>query len=422
MKRVVVTGMGIVSPLGVGVDHVWKRLVNGDSGIKNMEIKFDSSDLASQVAGIVPRGEGEGELNIADFIPLKDTKKMDDFIIYGIAAAREAVADSGWVAETEEQKERTGVMVGSGVGGLERIYDTSRVLDEKGPKRVSPFFIPACLINLVSGHISIEHGFKGPNHSAATACATGTHAISDAARLIACGEADVILAGGAESSVFRLGVAGFAAARALSTAYNDSPEKASRPFDKGRDGFVIAEGSGVVVLEDLEHAKARGAKIYGEIVGWGLSGDAYHMTSPAPEGEGGYRAMKAAVAKAVITPADIDYINTHGTSTPTGDGLEIIAVKKLLGDTAARTSISSTKSMLGHSLGATGAMEAIFCLKAIEKSIVPPTINLEDPDDFAEGLDLTPNVAKERNIDIALSNSFGFGGTNATLIFKKYKA
>ncbi|MCT4575449.1 MAG: beta-ketoacyl-ACP synthase II [Alphaproteobacteria bacterium] len=421
MKRVVITGLGTVSALGVGTDYVWNRLVKGESGIKNMNEKFDASDLTSQVAGIVPRGEGEGEFNLEDYIPRKDTKKMDDFIIYGIAAAREAVKDSGWVAETDEQKERTGVMVGSGIGGLERIHDTAIAMNAKGPRRVSPFFIPACLINLVSGHISIEHGFKGPNHSAVTACATGTHAIADAARVIACGEADVIVAGGAESSVCKLAVAGFASAKALSTSYNDTPETASRPFDKSRDGFVIAEGAGVVVLEELEHALARGAKIYGEVAGWGYSGDAYHMTSPAPGGEGGYRAMKAAVAKAEINPADIDYINTHGTSTPTGDGLEITAIKKLLGDNAGKVSISSTKSMLGHSLGATGAMEAIFCLKAMENSIVPPTINLKDPDDFAEGLDLTPNVAKERNIDIALSNSFGFGGTNATLIFKKYQ-
>ena len=421
MRRVVVTGLGTVSALGVGTDYVWDKLIKGESGIKDMNEKFDASELTSQVAGIVPRGEGEGEFNIANHIPVKDTKKMDDFIIYGIAAAQEAVKDSGWVAETEEDKERTGVMVGSGIGGLERIYDTTLVMAEKGPRRVSPFFIPACLINLVSGHISIEHGFKGPNHSAVTACATGTHAIADAARIIACDEADVIVAGGAESAVCKLSVAGFASARALSTGHNDTPKTASRPFDKSRDGFVIAEGAGVVIMEELEHAKARGAKIYGEIVGWGYSGDAYHMTSPAPGGEGGYRAMKAAVAKAGITPADIDYINTHGTSTPTGDGLEIMAIKKLLGDAASKVSISSTKSALGHSLGATGAMEAIFCLKAMETSIVPPTINLKDPDDFAEGLDLTPNVAKERNIDIVLSNSFGFGGTNASLVFKKYQ-
>ncbi len=420
MKRVVITGLGTVSALGVGTDYVWDRLIKGESGIRKID-NFDASAISSQIAGIVPRGENEGELSIEKYFTKNNTKKMDDFIIYGIAAAKEAVADSGWMAESDEDKERTGVMVGSGIGGLQRITETALMVNEKGSRRISPFFIPACLINLVAGHISTEFGFKGPNHSAVTACATGTHAISDAARIISCGEADVIVAGGAEAAVCELGVGGFAAARALSTAYNETPEKASRPFDKGRDGFIIAEGAGVVVMEELEHAKARGAKIYGEIVGWGLSGDAYHMTSPAPEGEGGYRAMKAAVAKAEITPADIDYINTHGTSTPMGDGLEITAIKKLLGADAGKVSISSTKSMLGHSLGATGAMEAIFSLKAIETGIIPPTINLDDPDDFAEGLDLTPNVAKERNVDIALSNSFGFGGTNASLVFKKYE-
>lgn len=420
MKRVVITGMGIVSPLGVGVDNVWNKLIKGESGIKKID-NFDASALPSQVAGLVPRGEEEGELSIEKYISPRDTKKMDDFIIYGVAAAQEAVKDSGWVAETDEDKERTGVLVGSGIGGLQRINETALIVQEKGSRRISPFFIPACLINLVAGHISIEFGFKGPNHSAVTACATGTHAIADAARMIACEEADVIVAGGAEAAVCELGVGGFSAARALSTSYNDTPEKASRPFDKGRDGFVIAEGAGVVVLEELEHAKARGAKIYGEIVGWGLSGDAYHMTSPAPEGEGGYRAMKTAVAKAGISAGDIDYINTHGTSTPTGDGLEITAIKKLLGADSAKTSISSTKSALGHSLGATGAMEAIFSLKAIVEGEIPPTLNLEDPDEFAEGLDLTPLVAKKRDVNYALSNSFGFGGTNASLVFKKYK-
>jgi len=420
MKRVVVTGVGIVSPLGVGVDHVWKRLLNGESGIRKID-NFDASELASQVAGIVPRGEGEGEFNINNYVSTKDTKKMDDFIIYGLAAATEAVEDSGWKPEDEEDKERTGVMVGSGIGGLQRIHETALSFAEKGPRRVSPFFIPASLINLVSGHISIKYGFKGPNHSAVTACATGTHAVADAARIIACGEADVIVAGGAESAVCSLGVAGFSSAKALSTSFNDDPTKASRPFDKDRDGFVIAEGAGILVLEEYEHAKARGAKIYGEVAGWGYSGDAYHMTSPAPEGNGGYRAMKAALKRAEINAEDIDYINTHGTSTPAGDGLEITAIKNLLGDSVSKVSISSTKSCLGHSLGATGAMEAIFCLKAMNDSIIPPTINLENPDEFAEGLDLTPNVAKERKVDTVLSNSFGFGGTNASLIFKKVK-
>lgn len=422
MRRVVVTGMGMVTPLGCGVKHNWARIIKGDSGITNIT-RWPLGEIPSHVAGVVPRtdfnDQGEGVLDPTTVVPQKDLKKIDTFILYGLAAAKEAIADSGYMAETEDQKCRAGVMVGSGIGGLASIADTSLHLNEKGARRISPFFIPGALINLVSGQISIEHGFKGPNHAVVTACATGAHAIGDAARLIMWGDADVMVAGGAEAAVTPLGVAGFAALRALSTAYNDAPTKASRPFDEGRDGFVIAEGAGVVVLEEYEHAKKRGAKIYGEVVGYGLSGDAYHITSPAEDGDGGFRAMQAALKRAEINPDQIDYINAHGTSTPMGDGIECRAVKRMLGSAVKTVAMSSTKSAIGHLLGAAGAVEAIYSLMAIQNNIAPPTINLENPSVDAEGLNLVPIRAQERPINTVLSNSFGFGGTNASLVFKR---
>ncbi len=420
MRRVVVTGMGIVSPLGVGVDHVWRRLLNAESGIKAIT-SFNTEDLPARIAGQVPTGVGEGLFNAEDHIPVKEQRKMDPFIIYAIGAANQAIADSGFKPETEEERERTGVMIGSGIGGLTGIHDGALLLAEKGPRRMSPFFIPSCLINLASGHVSIMHGFKGPNHSVVTACSTGAHAIGDAARLIMWDDADVMVAGGAEAAVCRIGIAGFAAARALSTAYNETPEAASRPYDKGRDGFVMGEGAGVVVLEELEHAKKRGATIYAEIVGYGMSGDAHHITSPPDDGNGGFRAMKMALKRANLNPEDIDYINAHGTSTPVGDMVELGAVRRLLGDKAGAISMSSTKSAVGHLLGAAGAVEAIFSIKSIMDQVVPPTLNLNDPDEGTAGMDLVPKVAKQRRVRAALSNSFGFGGTNASLIFKEYK-
>ncbi|WP_044563420.1 beta-ketoacyl-ACP synthase II [Azospirillum sp. B4] len=420
MRRVVITGLGLVTPLGTGVEHTWKQLLDGKSGIRAIDT-FDVSDLPAKVGGMVPRGDGtNGTFNADAFVPPKDQKKMDDFIIYGVAAAAEAVKDSGWQPESEEDRERTGVMIGSGIGGLSAIYETSLVLAEKGPRRISPFFIPSALINLVSGHVSIIHGFKGPNHSAVTACSTGAHAIGDAARLIMWDDADVMIAGGAEAAINRLGVAGFAAARALSTSYNETPEKASRPYDQGRDGFVMGEGAGVVVLEELEHAKARGAKIYAEVVGYGLSGDAHHITAPADDGNGGYRSMAMALKRAGMTPADIDYVNAHGTSTPLGDLIELGAVKRLFGDALQTASMSSTKSATGHLLGAAGAIEAIFSVLAIRDQAVPPTLNLDNPSEECAGVDLVPNQSKKRRVRAALSNSFGFGGTNASLIVKEY--
>ncbi len=420
MRRVVITGMGIVSPLGVGVDHVWRRLINAESGISTIT-SFDTSDLPVKIAGMVPIGAtADGLFNGEDYLPVKEQRKVDPFILYAIAAAQGAIQDSGYIPQNDEERERTGVMIGSGIGGLIGIYEGSITLNEKGPRRISPFFIPSCLINLASGHVSILHGYKGPNHAVVTACSTGAHAIGDAARLIAFDDADVMVAGGAEAAVCRLGLAGFASARALSTAYNETPQNASRPYDKGRDGFVMGEGSGVVVLEELEHAKKRGAKIYGELVGYGLSGDAYHITSPPEDGNGGFRAMSMALKRAGITASQIDYINAHGTSTPVGDMVELGAVRRLLGDGAANVSMSSTKSSIGHLLGAAGAVEAIFSLKTLTDQVVPPTLNLADPDAGTEGMDLVPNKAKERKVDYALSNSFGFGGTNASLIFKRY--
>lgn len=421
MRRVVVTGMGMVSPLGVGVRRNWDSITAGRSGIRKID-HFDASAMASQVAGLIPKTEDEnpqdGAFNVNLYVPPKEQRKIDPFISYGLAAAAEAVEESGWVPQSDEERERTGVLIGSGIGGLTAMYESSITLKERGPRRLSPFCIPSMLINLASGHVSIKYGFKGPNHSVVTACATGTHAIGDSARLIMLGDADVMVAGGAEAAVTPLGVAGFAAARALSTSYNESPQQACRPFDEGRDGFVIAEGSGVVVLEEYEHAKKRGAKIYAEVIGYGLSGDAYHITSPAEDGDGGYRAMQAALKNAGISASEIDYINAHGTSTPVGDGIECTAVKRLFGSDIAGVSMSSTKSAIGHLLGAAGAVEAIYAVKALESGIMPPTLNLETVSEACQGIDLVPKVAKEKALKTVLSNSFGFGGTNASLILR----
>ena len=417
-RRVVITGLGLVTPLACGVEATWKRLLASESGVKPIT-EFDVSDLPARIGGIVPIGDAEHAFRADEWVPHKEQKKMDRFILFAIAAAAQAVADAGWKPEKEEDKERTGVMIGSGIGGLREIEDTVLTLHGKGARRVSPFFIPSCLINLASGHVSIMHGFKGPNHSVVTACSTGAHAIGDAGRIIQFGDADVMVAGGAEAAICRMGVAGFAAARALSTSYNDTPEKASRPWDKGRDGFVMGEGAGIVVLEELEHAKARGAKIYAELVGYGMSGDAYHITAPVADGNGGYRAMQAALKRAGLTPADIDYINAHGTSTPLGDEIELGAVKRLFGESAYKLSMSSTKSAIGHLLGAAGSVEAIFSVLAMRDQIAPPTLNLENPSDGCD-IDLVPQKAKERRINTVLSNSFGFGGTNASLVFRKF--
>ncbi|MBB3889916.1 3-oxoacyl-[acyl-carrier-protein] synthase II [Phenylobacterium haematophilum] len=425
MRRVVVTGIGLLTPLGQGTDITWKAILEGKSGAGRITT-FDPTDYACQIACEVPRVDGRGgggegvpgSFNPDDTLAPKDQRRVDDFILYAIAAADEAVKDSGWVPESEDDKERTGVIIGSGIGGLATIEKTSVELHEKGPRRVSPFFIPSALINLASGQVSIRHGFKGPNHSVVTACATGAHAIGDAARLIKYGDADVMVAGGAEASICPVGVAGFIACRAMSTGFNDAPEKASRPYDKDRDGFVMGEGAGVLVLEEYEHAKARGAKIYAEVAGYGLAGDAYHITAPAEDGDGGFRAMRAAIKDAGITPADIDYINAHGTSTPLGDEIELGAVTRLLGDAAKDLTMSSTKSATGHLLGAAGAIESAFTVLAIRDQIAPPTINLDNPSVETE-IDLVANKAKPMKIDIALSNSFGFGGTNASVVFKK---
>ncbi len=417
MRRVVVTGLGMVTPLGSGVKATWERLIDGQSGVRAIQ-SFDVADLPSKIAGQVPKGDqSAGLFNPDDWVPPSERRKMGEFVLYAVAAATEALADSGWAPEDEEARERTGVMIGSGIGGLPEIYDGSIILHERGPRRITPFFIPASLINLASGHVSIKFGLKGPNHSVVTACSTGAHAIGDAMRLIQLDDADVMVAGGTEAAICRLGVAGFAAARALSTGFNDEPERASRPWDKDRDGFVMGEGSGIVVLEEYEHAKKRGAKIYAEVIGYGLSGDAFHITAPAPDGNGGFRSMCAALKRAGLTPDDIDYINAHGTSTPKGDEIELGAVKRLFGEAAHKLSMSSTKSAIGHLLGAAGSVEAIFSIKAIENGVVPPTLNLENPSAGCEDVDLVPLAAKERKVRNALSNSFGFGGTNATLIF-----
>ena len=414
-RRIVVTGLGLVTPLGVGIDANWGKLIEGKSGIRGIQA-FDTSDLTCKIAGMVPRGETDGGgFNPDDWVPARQRRRMDPFIVYGIAAAIMAVKDSGWEPEDDEARNRTGVMIGSGIGGLQSIYDGSILIHERGPRKLGPFFIPSALINLVSGHVSITFGFKGPNHAVVTACSTGAHAIGDAARMIMLDDADVMVAGGAEAAVCRLGIAGFAAARALSTHFNDMPEKASRPWDKGRDGFVMGEGAGIVVLEEYEHAKARGARIYAEVLGYGLSGDAHHVTAPAPDGNGGYRAMQAALKSAQMTPEDVDYINAHGTSTLLGDEIELGAVKRLFGDHAYKLSMSSTKSAIGHLLGAAGSVEAIYTILAINNGVVPPTLNLDDPSDGCD-IDLVPHEAKERSVRVAASNSFGFGGTNASLI------
>jgi len=416
MRRVVVTGIGLVTPLGVDAEKVWKRLLAAESGIRGIQ-SFDVSDLPSKIAGIVPRGEtSSGNFNPDDWVDRKDQRKMDTFILFAISAAAQAVEDSGWKPTDEEGQERTGVLIGSGIGGLPEINDGALTLQEKGPRRISPFFIPSALINLASGHVSIRYGFKGPNHAVVTACSTGAHAIGDAARMIALDDADVMVAGGTEAAVCRLGVAGFAAARALSTGFNDTPERASRPWDKDRDGFVIGEGAGIVVLEEYEHAKKRGAKIYAEVIGYGMSGDAYHITAPSEDGNGAYRAMRNALKRARLDPEDIDYINAHGTSTPLGDEIELGAVKRLFGGQAYKLSMSSTKSAIGHLLGAAGSVEAIFSMLALRDQVVPPTLNLENPSDGCD-IDLVAKEAKERPVRRALSNSFGFGGTNASLIF-----
>ncbi|MCA3736361.1 MAG: beta-ketoacyl-ACP synthase II [Phenylobacterium sp.] len=425
MRRVVVTGIGLLTPLGQGREITWKAILAGRSGAGRITT-FDPEGYACQIACEVPRVDGrgggglevEGSFDPDSTLPPKDQRRVDDFILYAIAAADEAVTDSGWKPETAEDYERTGVIIGSGIGGLSTIADTAIELHEKGPRRVSPFFIPSALINLASGQVSIRHGFKGPNHSVVTACATGAHAIGDAARMIRYGDADVMVAGGAEASICPIGIAGFIACRAMSTSFNDAPEKASRPYDKDRDGFVMGEGAGILILEELEHARARGAKIYAEVAGYGMAGDAYHITAPAEDGDGGFRAMRAAVRDAGVAPAQIDYINAHGTSTPLGDEIELGAVTRLLGEAAARATMSSTKSATGHLLGAAGAIEAAFTCLAIRDQVAPPTINLDNPS-VETVVDLVPHTAKPMKIDVAVSNSFGFGGTNASLVLKK---
>jgi 3-oxoacyl-[acyl-carrier-protein] synthase II len=406
----------MVTPLADGVDATWKRLIAGESGIRAIQ-SFDTSDLPTRIAGEVPVGDkAHGHFNADLYMAPKDQRKVDRFIIFATAAAAQAIEDSGWQATSDEARERAGVMIGSGIGGLQTIYEGSITVKEKGPRRLSPFFIPSALINLASGQISIKYGLKGPNHAVVTACSTGAHAIGDAARLIALDDADMMVAGGAEAAVCRLGFAGFNACRAMSTSYNDTPSRASRPWDKGRDGFVMGEGAGAVVLEEYEHARKRGARIYGEVIGYGLSGDAYHITAPAEDGDGGFRSMRAALKRAGLATDQIDYVNAHGTSTPLGDEIELGAVKRLFGADAYKLSMSSTKSATGHLLGAAGAIEAIFALRTITDQIVPPTINLDDPSEGCD-LDLVPHKAKERKVRYVLSNSFGFGGTNASIIF-----
>ncbi len=422
MRRVVVTGLGLVTPLACGVEATWKRLIAGESGIGRIR-RFDASNLPAQIAGEVKLAAWEGAADDAfraeDWMEHKELKRVDDFIVFGVSAATQALRDSGWTPATEEQRCRTGVLIGSGIGGLPGIEEASLLLKEKGPRRISPFFVPGRLINLISGYTSIMHGLKGPNHAVVTACSTGAHAIGDAARLIMWDDADVMVAGGAEAAISPLGMAGFCAARALSTGYNDRPEAGSRPWDEGRDGFVMGEGAGCVVLEEYEHAKKRGATIYGEIIGYGLSGDAHHITAPAEDGDGAFRCMSMAMKRAGISPDEVDYVNAHGTSTPLGDEIELGAIKRVFGNSVARMSMSSTKSSIGHLLGAAGAVEAIFSILAMRDNIVPPTLNLENPCATADGVDLVPGKAKEREVRAVLSNSFGFGGTNATLVMKK---
>ncbi len=418
MRRVVVTGLGMVSPLGCGVETTWKRILNSQSGARKVE-HIDVSDLTSQIACIVPRGDGTGgTFNPDHWMEPKEQRKVDDFIIFAVASAKQALDDADWHPSTEDERCATGTMIGSGIGGLEGIGDAAVTLHERGPRKLSPFFIPGRLINLASGYVSIQHGLKGPNHAVVTACSTGAHAIGDASRLIALGDADVMVAGGAESPVNRLAMGGFCAMRAMSTKFNDNPIAASRPYDRDRDGFVMGEGAGVVVLEEYEHARKRGAKIYAEVVGYGLSGDAYHITAPASDGDGAFRCMSAAMKRAGITASDIDYINSHGTSTPLGDEIELGAAQRLLGNTASKVSMSSTKSSIGHLLGAAGAVEAIFCTLATRDNVAPPTLNLDNPS-VDTAIDLVPHKSREREINVALSNSFGFGGTNASLIMRR---
>ncbi len=420
MRRVVVTGLGMVSPLASGVDETWSRILDGKSGAGKIT-KFDTDDLKCKIACEVPYGDGSnGTFNPDDFVSPKEQRRIDDFILLGLSAAQQAVEDSGWVADSDEDKWRTGVMIGSGIGGLPSIEKTSLLLEEKGPRRVSPFFIPGSLINLVSGMVSIKYGFKGPNHAVVTACSTGAHAIGDAARIVAFGDADIMVAGGAEAAICPVGIAGFLACRALSTGFNDDPAKGSRPYDKDRDGFVMGEGSGIVVLEELEHAKARGAKIYAEVIGYGMSGDAHHVTAPASDGDGAYRCMKAALGRAEVNASDLDYVNAHGTSTPLGDEIELRALERVMEGGSDGVSMSSTKSSIGHLLGAAGAVEAIFSILAIRDNVVPPTINLDNPS-VETKLDLVPHQAKEKQVNTVLSNSFGFGGTNASLVMRRFE-
>ena len=418
MRRVVVTGLGMLTPLACGVEHTWQRLLAGESGIGRIE-KFDVSDLPCQIAGQVPRGDGSnGTFNPDDWMEPKEQRKVDDFILYAMGAAKQALDDADWHPRDYEEQITTGVLIGSGIGGIEGIAETALLLRDRGPRRVSPFFIPGRIINLASGYVSIAHSLKGPNHAVVTACSTGAHAIGDAGRLIALGDADVMVAGGTESPVSRIALAGFAACRALSTGYNETPQRASRPYDRDRDGFVMGEGAGAVVLEEYEHAKRRGARIYAELIGYGLSGDAFHITAPAEDGDGALRCMQAALRRAGISPGEIDYINAHGTSTPLGDEIELKAVERLVGNAAGHITMSSTKSSIGHLLGAAGAVEAIFCLLAIRDQVVPPTINLDNPS-VDTVIDLVPHKPRKRSVNVALSNSFGFGGTNASVVFSR---
>ncbi|MGL4323789.1 MAG: beta-ketoacyl-ACP synthase II [Beijerinckiaceae bacterium] len=419
MRRVVVTGLGMVSPLGNSAESTWANILAGKSGAARIE-NFDVSDLPCQIACQIKRGDGAGgSFNPDQWMEPKEQRKVDDFIMFAVAAATQALNDANWHPKTYEEQITTGVMIGSGIGGLNGIAETAVLLKERGPRRVSPFFIPGRLINLAGGYVSIEHGLKGPNHAVVTACSTGAHAIGDAARIVALGDADVMVAGGTESSVTRIGIAGFAACRALSTAFNETPQKGSRPYDKDRDGFVMGEGAGIVVVEALDHALARGAKIYAEVIGYGMSGDAYHITSPSEDGDGAFRCMQAALKRAGISAGELDYINAHGTSTPVGDEIELRAVERLVGNNAAKVAMSSTKSSTGHLLGAAGAIEAIFSILAIRDQTVPPTLNLDNPS-VQTAIDLVPHTAKKRGVETVLSNSFGFGGTNASLVMRRY--
>ncbi len=414
MRRVVVTGMGLLTPLGCGVEETWSRLIKGESGASKVE-RFDVSDIAAKIACQIPR-EGAGAFNPDDWMEPKEQRKVDEFIVFAMCAAKQALDDAGWHPKTPDDQNTTGVLIGSGIGGIDGIAEAAMILRDKGPRRISPFFIPGRLINLAGGYVSIAHGLTGPNHAVVTACSTGAHAIGDAARLVAFGDADVMVAGGTESPISRLSLAGFAACRALCTTFNDEPTRASRPYDRDRDGFVMGEGAGMVVLEEYEHAKARGAKIYAEVIGYGLSGDAHHITAPAEDGDGAFRCMQAALKRAGISASDIDYINAHGTSTM-ADGIELGAVERLVGNAASKISMSSTKSSIGHLLGAAGAVEAIFSILAIRDQVAPPTLNLDNPS-VETAIDLVPHVARKRSIETVLSNSFGFGGTNASVIFR----